>query len=103
MTVGIALITQMGEQADYLRFMPKPAAATRRSARWWLAVFHRRAGLGDSWAWLKMLGGALLAYLAIEPDGAAGPGGGPEPDVPRRLRHRLLAARPRRWRPRPCW
>jgi len=25
MTVGIALITQMGEQADYLRFMPEPS------------------------------------------------------------------------------
>ncbi len=31
MTVGIALITQMGEQADYLRFMPE--AAPRRARR----------------------------------------------------------------------
>ncbi|RZL62842.1 MAG: hybrid sensor histidine kinase/response regulator, partial [Variovorax sp.] len=29
LTVGIALITQMGEQADYLRFMPERTAATR--------------------------------------------------------------------------
>ena len=62
LTVGIALITQMGEQADYLRFMPAPTPAKRW--RWWLAVL---AG-GPGWVLLgviKMLGGALLAYLAI--------------------------------------
>ncbi len=62
LTVGIALITQMGEQADYLRFMPAPTAQTR--GRWWLGVL---AG-GPGWVILgviKMLGGALLAYLAI--------------------------------------
>ncbi|MBS0342223.1 MAG: hybrid sensor histidine kinase/response regulator, partial [Proteobacteria bacterium] len=62
LTVGIALITQMGEQADYLRFMPARTQANR--GRWWLAVL---AG-GPGWVVLgvaKMLGGALLAYLAI--------------------------------------
>ncbi|WP_176663156.1 ATP-binding protein [Variovorax sp. SG517] len=62
LTVGIALITQMGEQADYLRFMPARTAATAR--RWWAGVL---AG-GPGWVVLgvlKMLGGALLAYLAI--------------------------------------
>ena len=62
LTVGIALMTQMGEQADYLRFMPVQTAANRR--RWWLSVF---AG-GPGWVILgvvKMLGGAMLAYLAI--------------------------------------
>ena len=62
LTVGIALITQMGEQADYLRFMPAQTPANRW--RWWLAVL---AG-GPGWVVLgvfKMLGGALLAYLAI--------------------------------------
>lgn len=62
LTVGIALITQMGEQADYLRFMPARTAANR--GRWWAAVV---AG-GPGWVLLgvaKMLGGALLAYLAI--------------------------------------
>ena len=49
LTVGIALITQMGEQADYLRFMPaQHAGATRR--RWWAGRAGRRAGLGDAWA-----------------------------------------------------
>jgi hypothetical protein len=32
LTVGIALITQMGEQADYLRFMPEQAAPARPQA-----------------------------------------------------------------------
>ena len=63
LTVGIALITQMGEQADYLRFMPVQTPRTRW--RWWLGVL---AG-GPGWVVLgvvKMLGGALLAYLAIQ-------------------------------------
>ena len=62
LTVGIALITQMGEQADYLRFMPAKTAANTH--RWWFAVL---AG-GPGWVVLgvvKMLGGAALAYLAI--------------------------------------
>jgi signal transduction histidine kinase/CheY-like chemotaxis protein/purine-cytosine permease-like protein len=62
LTVGIALITQMGEQADYLRFMP--AKEPGKPLRWWAGVL---AG-GPGWVVLgvlKMLGGALLAYLAI--------------------------------------
>jgi signal transduction histidine kinase/CheY-like chemotaxis protein/purine-cytosine permease-like protein len=62
LTVGIALITQMGEQADYLRFMP--VQTRERRGRWWAGVL---AG-GPGWVVLgviKMLGGALLAYLAI--------------------------------------
>jgi signal transduction histidine kinase/purine-cytosine permease-like protein/ActR/RegA family two-component response regulator len=62
MAVGLALITQMGEQADYLRFMPEHTGATHR--RWWGAVLVGGPG------WLvpgvaKMLGGALLAWLAM--------------------------------------
>jgi hypothetical protein len=45
LTVGIALITQMGEQADYLRFMPEKTAASRW--RWWAGGAGGRAGLGD--------------------------------------------------------
>jgi signal transduction histidine kinase/DNA-binding NarL/FixJ family response regulator len=74
LTVGIALITQMGEQADYLRFMPAKTAANRRA--WWASVL---AG-GPGWVFVgvvKMLGGALLAYLAIThmvpPDRAVDP------------------------------
>jgi signal transduction histidine kinase/purine-cytosine permease-like protein len=63
LTVGIALITQMGEQADYLRFMPQRTAANRWS--WWSGVLVG----GPGWVVLgvaKMLGGAYLAYLAIQ-------------------------------------
>jgi signal transduction histidine kinase/purine-cytosine permease-like protein/ActR/RegA family two-component response regulator len=62
MTVGIALITQMGEQVDYLRFMP--ARQPGQARRWWFGVVVG----GPGWVVpgvLKMLGGALLAYLAI--------------------------------------
>ncbi len=61
-TVGIALITQMGEQVDYLRFMPERTRANR--VRWWAAVLIG----GPGWVVpgvAKMLGGALLAHLAI--------------------------------------
>jgi signal transduction histidine kinase/CheY-like chemotaxis protein/purine-cytosine permease-like protein len=63
LTVGVALITQMGEQADYLRFMPERTAANR--GRWWFGV----AMGGPGWVVLgvaKMLAGALLAWLAIQ-------------------------------------
>jgi signal transduction histidine kinase/purine-cytosine permease-like protein/FixJ family two-component response regulator len=62
LTVGIALITQMGEQVDYLRFMPEKTARNRW--RWWAGVLIG----GPGWVLpgvLKMLGGALLAYLAL--------------------------------------
>lgn len=74
MTVGIALITQMGEQADYLRFMPE--AQPGKKARWWAGIVIG----GPGWVVpgvLKMLAGALLAYLAIgyavPPDRAVDP------------------------------
>ncbi|WP_428825169.1 ATP-binding protein [Azonexus sp. IMCC34842] len=62
LTVGIAMVTQMGEQVDYLRFMPEKTAANRR--RWWFGVIVG----GPGWVIpgiLKMLGGALLAWLAL--------------------------------------
>ena len=62
LTVGVALITQMGEQVDYLRFMPEKTAANRK--RWWAGVLLG----GPGWVLpgvLKMLGGALLATLAL--------------------------------------
>lgn len=62
LTVGIALVTQMGEQADYLRFMPERTPGNR--GRWWLGMVLG----GPGWVLpgiAKMLGGALLAYLAL--------------------------------------
>lgn len=63
LTVALALVTQMGEQADYLRFMPPPQPGRRW--RWWAAV----AIGGPGWVvpgMLKMLAGAWLAHLALE-------------------------------------
>jgi signal transduction histidine kinase/CheY-like chemotaxis protein len=61
--VGVALITQIGEQVDFLRFMPEKTPVNR--VRWHLGVL----AAGPGWILLgmaKMLGGALLALLAIE-------------------------------------
>jgi signal transduction histidine kinase/CheY-like chemotaxis protein/purine-cytosine permease-like protein len=60
--VGVALITQIGEQVDFLRFMPQQTPENRW--RWHLGVL----AAGPGWILLgiaKMLGGALLAWLAI--------------------------------------
>ncbi len=53
LTVGIALVTQMGEQVDYLRFMPEKTPANRKP----LVVRRgdRRPGLGRCRAWRKCL------------------------------------------------
>ena len=62
LTVGVALITQMGEQADYLRFMPEKTPANRVS--WWSGVLLGGVGWVIPGV-LKMLGGAALAVLVL--------------------------------------
>jgi signal transduction histidine kinase/CheY-like chemotaxis protein/purine-cytosine permease-like protein len=62
MAVGLAMIAQMGEQVDYLRFMPEYNRTHHR--RWWASVLVG----GPGWVVpgvIKMLGGAFLAWLAI--------------------------------------
>ncbi|MFT3733662.1 MAG: ATP-binding protein [Rhodocyclaceae bacterium] len=62
-TVAAALIAQIGEQVDFLRFMPEPTPQTR--LRWWGAVIVAGPGwivLGG----LKMAGGAFLAHLVLQ-------------------------------------
>ncbi|WDZ94381.1 ATP-binding protein [Herbaspirillum sp. WKF16] len=62
-TVAFSLIAQIGEQVDFLRFLPEKTAANR--VRWWSALLLA----GPGWILLggaKMLGGALLAFLAIQ-------------------------------------
>jgi purine-cytosine permease-like protein len=62
--VALSLIAQIGEQVDYLRFMPEKTDATK--VRWWAAVLSA----GPGWVVLgaiKQLGGAFLAfYIAHE-------------------------------------
>jgi len=61
-TVSFSLISQIGEQVDYLRFLPDKQKRSKR--RWWLAMISA----GPGWIILgcaKQLGGAFLAFLAI--------------------------------------
>ncbi|HEY2058930.1 purine-cytosine permease family protein [Amycolatopsis sp. NBC_01480] len=76
MGVALSLIGQIGEQADYLRFMPEKTASNKRS--WWAAVL----AAGPGWVVLgaaKQIGGALLAFLAL---GAVGKTAALEPIAP---------------------
>ncbi|MDK3159754.1 hypothetical protein QPK87_24805 [Kamptonema cortianum] len=61
-TVSFSLIAQIGEQVDYLRFLPDRQPENRR--QWWIAAI----AAGPGWIVLgaaKQLGGAFLAALAV--------------------------------------
>lgn len=61
-TVSFSLIAQLGEQVDYLRFLPEKEE--HNHVQWWLAVVLA----GPGWIFFgiaKQLGGAFLASLAI--------------------------------------
>jgi len=63
MGVALSLIAQIGEQVDYLRFMPRKTPANAR--RWWAAVL----AAGPGWVVLgavKQLGGAFLAFYVAD-------------------------------------
>jgi len=60
--VGVALIPQIGEQVDFLRFMPPPG---KQRLRWHIGVLAAGPGWTVVGA-LKMLAGALLALLALQ-------------------------------------
>jgi purine-cytosine permease-like protein len=65
--VALSLIAQIGEQADYLRFMPTKTA--ENSKRWWAAVLCA----GPGWVVLgalKQIGGAFLAFYIARKVGA---------------------------------
>jgi purine-cytosine permease-like protein len=65
--VALSLIAQIGEQADYLRFMP--AKTPENSKRWWAAVISS----GPGWVVLgalKQIGGAFLAFYVVSKVGA---------------------------------
>lgn len=59
----LALVLQVGEQIDFLRFLPERTRANRRS--WMLSLLFAGPGWIGFGA-LRMLGGALLAFVAIE-------------------------------------
>lgn len=61
--VGLSMVPQIGEQVDYLRFLPEKTKANRK--RWWAAMIMA----GPGWiipGGLKMLAGAFLAFLAVQ-------------------------------------
>jgi len=61
-SVFFALVPQIGEQVDYLRFLPEKTRANSR--RWWFWLILA----GPGWVLfgvIKMLLGSFLAYLAI--------------------------------------
>ena len=62
-TVVFSLIAQIGEQVDFLRFLP-PRGTTGKRA-WWVAYL----AAGPGWiipGMLKLLAGSFLAFLAVE-------------------------------------
>ncbi|HVR50536.1 MAG TPA: ATP-binding protein, partial [Pseudorhodoferax sp.] len=62
-TVVASMVAQIGEQVDFLRFMPEPKRGRQRW-RWWAALI----AAGPGWIVIgaaKMLGGAVLAFLVI--------------------------------------
>lgn len=72
--IMFSLVAQIGEQVDYLRFMPEKTRDNKR--RWWFWLLLA----GPGWIFIgiiKMLLGSFLAYLAITagdtPERAADP------------------------------
>lgn len=62
-TVAISLVVQIGEQVDYLRFLPERTQENR--VRWWTSVLVA----GPGWVvpgMIKMVGGAFLAFVALQ-------------------------------------
>lgn len=62
--VVFSLVAQIGEQVDFLRFLPEPRTRAER-LRWWAALL----AAGPGWAVLgtaKMLAGSFLAVLIVE-------------------------------------
>jgi signal transduction histidine kinase/ActR/RegA family two-component response regulator len=62
-SVVFSLVAQIGEQVDFLRFLPRDRRTTSRRA-WWIALLSAGPGwivLGS----LKLLAGSFLAYFAL--------------------------------------
>ncbi|MFN0317101.1 MAG: ATP-binding protein [Burkholderiales bacterium] len=62
-TVSLSLIMQIGEQVDFLRFLPEKKKENR--ARWWTWLVLSGPGWIIPGA-LKQLGGAFLVFLALQ-------------------------------------
>ncbi|WP_433854394.1 purine-cytosine permease family protein [Streptomyces kronopolitis] len=71
--VCLSLIAQIGEQVDYLRFMPPRTERNRRA--WWTAVVLA----GPGWVVFGALKQAIGVFLAVYLIAAAGPDAATEP------------------------
>ncbi|MFI1104359.1 purine-cytosine permease family protein [Streptomyces melanogenes] len=71
--VCLSLIAQIGEQIDYLRFMPPKTEANKRA--WWTAVVMA----GPGWVVLGALKQAIGVFLAVYILAEAGPAAATEP------------------------
>ncbi|MDK9495163.1 allantoin permease [Streptomyces katrae] len=71
--VCLSLIAQIGEQIDYLRFMPPKTEANKRA--WWTAVVMA----GPGWVVLGALKQAIGVFLAVRVIAEVGPAAAPEP------------------------
>ncbi|MFC9824526.1 purine-cytosine permease family protein [Streptomyces erythrochromogenes] len=71
--VCLSLIAQIGEQIDYLRFMPPRTEANKRA--WWTAVVMA----GPGWVVLGALKQAIGVFLAVYILAEVGPVAAPEP------------------------
>ncbi|WP_130440668.1 allantoin permease [Streptomyces sp. BK239] len=71
--VCLSLIAQIGEQIDYLRFMPPKTEANKRT--WWTAVVMA----GPGWVVLGALKQAIGVFLAVYILAKVGPDAAPEP------------------------
>lgn len=71
--VCLSLIAQIGEQIDYLRFMPPKTEANKR--RWWTAVVMA----GPGWVVLGALKQAIGVFLAVYVIAEVGASAAPEP------------------------
>jgi signal transduction histidine kinase/FixJ family two-component response regulator len=61
-SVVFSLVAQIGEQVDFLRFLPRDRRTSRKA--WWIAMLSAGPGwivLGS----LKLLAGSFLAYFAL--------------------------------------
>jgi len=61
-SVVFALVAQIGEQVDFLRFLPRDRRTSRRS--WWIALL----GAGPGWIFagaIKLMAGSFLAFFAL--------------------------------------
>jgi signal transduction histidine kinase/purine-cytosine permease-like protein/ActR/RegA family two-component response regulator len=61
-SVVFALVAQIGEQVDFLRFLPRDRRTSRRS--WWIAMLSAGPGWIGAGA-LKLMAGSFLAFFAL--------------------------------------